>query len=450
MTSSYPDNVTPLFGTPRHKAAAKATPSRQAYPVQRGEKLDQNIAHFVRVLRRAGLRIGPAATLDAVEACQAIDISRRSELYHALASCLVKQPEDRLLFDQAFHIFWRNPRLMEKMRDLLLPSLTRETEGDPEEDPTSRRLDEALNAARPPDAREEDDEAIEIDMSMTTSTTERLQTTDFQMMSVAEMAEAERAIDSMVLALPTRPSRRFDAGPSQGRLSFKRTLRRMARKGGLALPVQEHRLRKPRPIVVICDISGSMERYSRMLLRFVHALTQRRGNVHSFLFGTRLSNVTRQMKDRDADAALRAISTYVEDWSGGTRISGALQNFNRDWSRRVLGQGAIVLLITDGLDRDESGDLAFEIDRLHRSCSKLIWLNPLLRFDGFEPRSGGVKTMLPHVDAFLPIHSLESIRKLSGILDSDMPAGWRADSLAGWQHRLHDILGEEAGHGATG
>ena len=456
MTSSYPDNVTPLFGAPRQKpskwAADGGKPAGKRSPGgHRGEKLYHNVAHFVRALRRAGLRLGPAATLDCVEACRTVDIGNRVEFYHALSSCLVKQPEDQLVFDQAFHIFWRNPRLMEKMRDLLLPSLTRETEGDPDDDPTSRRIEEALNAARPPEAKEEDDdEAIEIDMSMTTSTVERLQTTDFQMMSVAEMAEAERAIDSMVLALPTRSSRRFAAAPSHGRLSFKRTLRQMVRRGGLPLPVHEQRLRKPRPIVVICDISGSMERYSRMLLRFVHALTQRRGNVHSFLFGTRLSNVTRQMKDRDADAALRAISTYVEDWSGGTRISSALQNFNRDWSRRVLGQGALVLLITDGLDRDEGGDLAFEIDRLHRSCSRLIWLNPLLRFDGFEPRSGGGQTMLPHVDAFLPIHSLDSIRKLSGMLEDDMPPGWRAQSLTSWQRRLHDILDEEAGNGVAG
>lgn len=464
MTSSCPDNVTPLFGGPRQKAPRREAGGREAGSrvrtgrearreadtrLRRGEKLDQNIARFIRVLRRAGLRIGPAATLESIDACTAVDIGNRTEFYHALASCLVKQPEDRLVFDQAFHIFWRNPRLMEKMRDLLLPSITRETEGDPEEDPTSRRLDEALNAATPPEMEENDSESIEIDMSMTTSTTERLQTTDFQMMSVAEIVEAERAIDSMVLALPTRPSRRFAAAPSPGRLSFKRALRQMARRGGLPLPAHERRLVKPRPIVVICDISGSMERYSRMLLRFVHALTQRRGNVHSFLFGTRLSNVTRQMKDRDADAALRTISKSVEDWSGGTRISGALQNFNRDWSRRVLGQGAIVLMITDGLDRDEDGDLAFEIDRLHRSCSRLIWLNPLLRFDGFEPRSGGVQTMLPHVDAFLPIHSLESISNLSGMLQGDMTPGWRAESLAGWQLKLHDILGEDAGKEAA-
>jgi len=437
MTSSRLDNVTPLFG---------AT-VRPATPPRRGGKLDQNIAHFVRVMRRAGLRAGPAATLDCVEACRAIDIGNRVEFYHALASCLVRNPEDRLIFDQAFHIFWRNPRLMEKMRDLLLPSLTRDSGADEDEPPTSRRLDEALGAGRQPEPETAEDEAIEIDMSMTSSATELLQTTDFQMMSVEEIAEAERAIDAMLLGFPRRPSRRFSSASSPGRLSFRRTLRRMARQAGMPLPAYEQRQQRPRPVVVICDISGSMERYSRMLLRFAHALTQRRGTVHSFLFGTRLTNVTRQMKDRDPDAALRAISGYVRDWSGGTRISSALHSFNRDWSRRVLGQGAVVLLITDGLDRDEDGDLGFEIDRLHRSCARLVWLNPLLRFDGFEPRSGGVQTMLPHVDAFLPVHSLESIRTLSGLLDRDMAPGWRSETLASWHRKLHDIQAGQTGHG---
>ena len=453
MTSSYPDNVTPLFGAPRQKpvkpTAAGGKPAGKRPPRgYRGEKLDQNIAHFVRVLRRTGLRLGPAATLDCVEACRTVDIGSRAEFYHALSSCLVKQPEDRMVFDQTFHIFWRNPRLMEKMRDLLLPSLTRESERDADEEPTSRRVDEALGSDKAPEPETADDESIEIDMSMTSSNTELLQSTDFQMMSAAEIAEAERAIDSMVLALPMRPSRRFSAAPSHGRLSFKRTLRRMSRQAGMPLPVYEQRLQKPRPIVVICDISGSMERYSRMFLRFAHALTQRRGTVHSFLFGTRLTNVTRQMKDRDPDAALRTVSRYVEDWSGGTRISSALQGFNRDWSRRVLGQGAVVLLITDGLDRDEDGDLDFEIDRLHRSCSQLLWLNPLLRFDGFEPRSGGVQTMLPHVDGFLPAHSLDSIRQLSEVIDRAPATGHHMESLVSWQHRLHDILEEQIASGA--
>ncbi|HBD52722.1 MAG TPA: VWA domain-containing protein, partial [Alphaproteobacteria bacterium] len=409
--------------------------------------MDQNIAHFVRVLRRAGLRIGPAATLDCIEASRTIDIGNRVEFYHALASCCMKNPEDRLVFDQAFQMFWRNPRLMEKMRDLLLPSLTREVDGDGEEDPNLRRVDEAFGSAAEPDPQQDERESIEIDMSMTSSATELLQTTDFQMMSTAEIAEAERAIDAMRLAFPTRPSRRFSPASSHGRLSFRRTLRRMARQAGMPLPAHEKRQQRARPIVVICDISGSMERYSRMLLRFAHALTQRRGTVHSFLFGTRLTNVTRQMKDRDPDAALRAVSASVEDWSGGTRISSALQSFNRNWSRRVLGQGAVVLLITDGLDRDEGGDLGFEIDRLHRSCARLVWLNPLLRFDGFEPRSGGVQTILPHVDAFLPVHSLESIRQLSDLLQRDMAPGWRSQTLASWHHRLHDIQAEQTAGG---
>jgi len=441
MTASHPDNVTPLFGAP----------ARPPVRPDRGEKLDLNIAHFVRVLRRAGLRLGPAATLECIEVSQTIDIGNRVEFYHALASCCVKRPEDRLVFDQAFHIFWRNPRLMEKMRDLLLPSLTREADPDPDEEPTSRRVDEAFGSAPDPDPNpdpnpdpgQEGPDSIEIDMSMTSSATELLQSTDFQMMSAAEIAEAERAIDAMVLAFPTRPSRRFSPTSSQGRLSFRRTLQQMTRRAGIPLPAHEQRQQRPRPVVVICDISGSMERYSRMLLRFAHALTQRHRTVHSFLFGTRLTNVTRQMKGRDPDAALRAVSAYVEDWSGGTRISSALQTFNRDWSRRVLGQGAIVLLITDGLDRDEGGDLGFEIDRLHRSCAGLVWLNPLLRYDGFEPRSGGVQSMLPHVDAFLPVHSLDSIRQLSSLLDGDMVPGWRSQALASWHQKLHSIRAEE-------
>ena len=205
MTSSYPDNVTPLFGAPRQKPSKRAAgggkPAGKRSPGgHRGEKLDENVAHFVRALRRAGLRLGPAATLDCVEACRTVDIGNRVEFYHALSSCLVKQPEDRLVFDQAFHIFWRNPRLMEKMRDLLLPSLARETERDADDEPTSRRVDEALGSDKAPEPEPADDESIEIDMSMTSSKTELLQSTDFQMMSAAEIAEAERAIDGMVPA----------------------------------------------------------------------------------------------------------------------------------------------------------------------------------------------------------------------------------------------------------
>ena len=408
----------------------------------RGMKLAENITHFVRTLRRAGMAAGPAAVLDCVEASREIDLGNRDEFYHALASCLVKRPEDRLLFDRAFHIFWRNPRLMEKMRDLLLPTLARE--GESEEAPaTARRIEEALRPdAPPPESGIEDSERVEIDMSMTSSADEHFRGMDFQLMSAAEIAEAEQAIDMMWLPLPHRPSRRFRPHGSRGRLSFRQTLRRATRNGGLALPVRETPRRHPRPLVVICDISGSMERYSRMLLRFTHALTQRRGTVHSFLFGTRLTNISRQMQGRDPDAALRNVSMLVEDWSGGTRISSAVASFNRDWSRRALGQGAVVLLITDGLDRESDSNLGFEIERLHKSCARLIWLNPLLRFDGFAPRSTGIRQILPHVDAFVPIHSLDSMADLAGVLAADLPAGWRHHDLDGWRDRLRAVQAE--------
>ena len=406
---------------------------------ERGKRLADNITLFVRSLRRAGLAVGPAAVLDCIAASREIDIGRREEFYHALASCLVTCPEDRPLFDQAFHIFWRNPRLMEKMRDLLLPTLAREGE-EQDPPPAARRVDEALRPDTPPAAPDTDrTEHVEIDMSMTCSADEHLRAMDFQLMSAAEIAEAERAVEAMRLPVPQRPSRRFRQSGDRGRLSFRQTLRRMARTGGLALPCHEAPRHRPRPLVVICDISGSMERYSRMLLRFTHALTQRRGIVHSFLFGTRLTNVSRQMKGRDPDAALRNITNLVEDWSGGTRISGAIASFNRDWSRRVLGQGAVVLLITDGLERDTDSDLAFEMERLHKSCARLIWLNPLLRFDGFEPRSAGIQKILPHVDGFVPIHSLDSMANLAAVLASDLPPGWRHRDLDGWRRRLHAV-----------
>ena len=422
---------------------------RSRQPV-RGRKLAANITLFVRTLRRAGVPVGPATVLDCVEAARLIDIGDRDQFYHALSSCIVKRPEDRLLFDQAFHIFWRNPRLMEKMRDLLLPTLAREAEEGEPSPQTARRVDEALRPDRPeapsPDGEKE---TIEIDMSMTSSADEQLRSMDFQMMSASEISEAEAAIDRMRLPVPQRPARRYRPESGRGRVSFQRTIRQMTRRGGLAIPLYETPRQRQRPLVVICDISGSMERYSRMLLRFTHALTQRRGTVHSFLFGTRLTNVSRQMRDRDPDAALRSVAARVEDWSGGTRISGALADFNRDWSRRVLGQGAVVLLITDGLDRDPDSNLGFEVERLHKSCSRLIWLNPLLRFDGFEPRSLGVQQILPHVDAFVPVHSLDSMADLATVLSADLPSNWRHRDLDGWQDSLRSVKSETAsqGHG---
>jgi uncharacterized protein with von Willebrand factor type A (vWA) domain len=227
------------------------------------------------------------------------------------------------------------------------------------------------------------------------------------------------------------PTRRFRRDPTGPRIDLRATMRESLRGGGglVDLARRRRRVRHP-PLVVLCDISGSMSRYSRMLLHFLHAVTNDRDRVHVFVFGTRLTNVTRALRSKDVDVALGRIGAQVQDWSGGTRIGHCIDGFNRDWSRRVLGQGAVVLLISDGLDRDGGVGLSVAMDRLHRSCRRLIWLNPLLRWDGFAPKSSGIRAMLPHVDEFRSAHSLESLEELARLLAAERPAG--PDGVRRW------------------
>lgn len=250
-----------------------------------------------------------------------------------------------------------------------------------------------------------------------------MQTKDFAQMTAQEIANARILIDRLVMPDDARPTRRFISASSGNRIDLRRTFRSSLRQGGdtISLQFRDRAERQP-PVVAICDISGSMADYTRLFLHFLHALTDKRKRVHTFLFGTRLTNVTRSLKSRDPDEALSKCSEQVADWSGGTRIGPSLHKFNREWSRRVLGQGAIVLLFTDGLERDDTDELQNEIARLHRSCSKLVWLNPLLRFDGFEAKASGIRAILPHVDEFRPIHNLKSMETLVQALSKDSAA----------------------------
>jgi len=378
-------------------------------------RLAENVMYFARVLRAAGLPIGPASVLDAVSALTVAGVERREDWYATLSCIFVKRREHRAVFDQAFYIFWRDPALLEKMMGLLLPQVPGRAPPPPE---MSKRLAEAL-APQAEDGRRRDEpaEQVDLDTTLSFSTLERLQHLDFEAMSGEEWRAAKSLIEKMRLPIRAVATRRHKPDPRGTRLDLADTLRKSMRWGGDSL-VPQHRSRVWRqpPLVVLCDISGSMHRYTRMFLYFLHGIARERERLHVLLFGTRLTNITRQLKHRDVDLAVNQVATSVQDWAGGTRIGPCLHEFNQKWSRRLLGQNAVVLLISDGLDRDSAAELAQEMERLHKSCRELIWLNPLLRFEGFEAKPAGIRAMLPHVDRFLPVHNLESLHDLAAAL----------------------------------
>jgi uncharacterized protein with von Willebrand factor type A (vWA) domain len=379
-------------------------------PQSAPSKLADNIVHFTRLLRGAGLRLGPASALDTLAAASAVDVLQRDELYWALHAVLVKRPEDFDLFDQAFRLFWRDPFGADAAMAQLLPHVRV-----PPASTVSRRIAEAW---RPPSPSGRPlPERTEFDAALTFSADEVLRTRDFEQMSADELARAKRIVARMVVALRPVRTRRMAPDPHGDRLDLARTVRDSRKTFGDLAPLRfRSRVQLPPPLVVLCDISGSMGRYSEMLLHFLHALLAARSRVHAFLFATRLTNVTRTLRRRDVDEALARCGREVEDWAGGTRLRACLRDFNRSWSRRVLGQGAVALLVTDGLDRDPEPGLAAEADRLHRSCRRLIWLNPLLRWEGFQPRAQGIRALLPNVDEHRPVHNLESLEALGRAL----------------------------------
>lgn len=379
------------------------------------DELVVQVLGFARTLRTAGLRIGPGQVLDAIEAVRCAGVARREDFQAALAVALVHSPAERLLFEQAFHVHFRNPRLLDRLLTLLLPRLR----SNPPEDAQrlQRRLAEALFAEdRPADIARET--STEHDAFLSASEVEVLQRKDFAGMSAEELAEAGRMLRQAVLPFAGVATRRYRRGAHGARVDLRATMQQARRHGGEMLTLVRERPRKrPPPLVLICDISGSMARYSRMFLLFAHALTQARERVSTFVFGTRLTNVTPLLRHADADVALDKLSAGVHDWAGGTRIGECLRGFNYEWSRRVLAQGGVVVLLSDGLEREPTPLLAAEMARLRRSCRRLIWLNPLLRYEGFEPRAAGIVAMLPHVHALRPAHAVSSLLDLAQAID---------------------------------
>jgi uncharacterized protein with von Willebrand factor type A (vWA) domain len=390
-------------------------------------RLAENIVYFARALRAAGIPLGPRSVIDALDAVQASGVGTRDDFYWTLHAVFVKRHEHSILFDQAFRIFFRKRAYLERMLSMLMPQVQAPADHAPP--PASQRVLDALFSGIG-DKIEREKQELEIDARLTVSDSEKLARKDFAQMSAAEIAEARQAMAKLRLPLDEVRTRRVRAARRGHLIDMRRTLRASMKAGGAVIDLKYRgpKTKQP-PVVALLDISGSMSQYSRLFLHFLHAVTDARKRVSTFLFGTRLTNVTRALKERDPDDALSACSAAVPDWSGGTRIATSLEVFNKKWARRVLGQGAIVLLITDGLERDGAERLGFELDRLHRSCRRLVWLNPLLRFEGFEAKAGGIKAMLPHVDELRPIHNLDSMtalcRSLSG--DADGAGDRRAD-----------------------
>ncbi len=392
-------------------------PRTGAMLLPRGQ-LAENVLHFVRVLRAAGLPVGPAKVIDAIAAVEAVGVANRTDFREALAAVLVSRREHLELFEQAFDLFWRNPKLLEKLVASQLPHVygrTGESAPPPE---LPARLAQAMLPRKPPQPPPDDEDEVDLDAAFTFSAREVLQKKDFATMTADELAQVKAMLARLKLPLPERLQRRTRAARRGPRVDLRATMRAMTGAAGAGAPLAfRARTHRPPPLVVLCDISGSMDRYARMLLHFLHAITNDRHRVHTLVFGTRLTNITRHLRHRDVDVALARVASAVDDWAGGTRIGACLAEFNRRWSRRLLGQNAAVLLISDGLDADAGAGLAFEVERLAKSCARLIWLNPLLRYEGFEARPAGIRAILPHVDDFLPVHNVATLREISEVLD---------------------------------
>jgi uncharacterized protein len=381
--------------------------------------LAENIMHFARVLREAGIPVGPGLVMDALDAAMAGPLRKREDFYWTLHSVFVKRREHRELFDQAFHVFWKKPKMLQQLMQLMYQQIARK----PHENKKQagfRRLAEAMFDKHEVQSKaQEKKDALDIDATFTASADEILREKDFEQMTVTEQTQALQALRRLRFNRIEIKTRRFRSSQAGRRIDMRRTLQKSIRDGGnlVELLKKKQRWREP-PLVILCDISGSCSNYSRMFLHFLHTLINDRDRVHVFLFGTRLTNITRELRRKDIDEAMLKVSTAVKDWSGGTRIGTTLHEFNFKWARRVLTQGAQVLLMTDGLDREDVTQLETEMKRLRLSAKRIVWLNPLLRFGGFEARANGIRAMMPYVDEFRPVHSLNSLEDLATTLAS--------------------------------
>ena len=373
-------------------------------------KLLENILRFIRLLRNSGIKIGNQSSIDALNSIKILKIGNRNEFYWALYSNLIYRNEDTEIFDQCFHLFWQNPKILQQMFNLLLPQIGTQKAPTTNKKQLKRISDNIQKQNK--DVNIEKKEEIIFDSQMSWSNKSALNTKDFEMMSLEEIHQAEKEIKKFLIKSKTQISRRWKKNDQSTKISTKYTIKKSVKNNGIIHLAFKERIKKFRPVVILIDISGSMESYSRMMLFLSHILIQQYKDIEVFTFGTKLTRITNFLKNKDIDFSLDKVGKFVNDWAAGTKITSSIKDFNFNWSRRLLTQNQTLLLITDGLERDDSQNLDFEINRLSLFANNIIWLNPLLRYKKFEPKVNSIKTILRHVDKHVPIHNLNSIKNL--------------------------------------
>ena len=373
-------------------------------------KLFENILRFIRLLRNSGIKIGNQSSIDALNSIKILKIGNRNEFYWALHSNLIYRNEDTEIFNQCFHLFWQNPKILQQMFNLLLPQIGTQKAPTTNKKQLKRISDNIQKQNK--DVNIEKKEEIIFDSQMSWSNKSALNTKDFEMMSLEEIRQAEKEIKKFLIKSKTQISRRWKKNDQSTKISTKYTIKKSVKNNGIIHLAFKERIKKFRPIVILIDISGSMESYSRMMLFLSHILIQQYKDIEVFTFGTKLTRITNFLKNKDIDLSLDKVGKFVNDWAAGTKITSSIKDFNFNWSRRLLTQNQTLLLITDGLERDDSQNLDFEINRLSLFANNIIWLNPLLRYKKFEPKVNSIKTILRHVHKHVPIHNLNSIKNL--------------------------------------
>lgn len=372
--------------------------------------LADNVVEFARVLRKGGMLIPPDRVALAIASLSRTGVERREDVHAALSSTLVDRHESQPFFDGAFELFWSDPALLERARLRLSPVVAGSRNR--QEPPAQNRLQAAFAArTRTVEQPRKPRQQPQADARTTASPRQQFQRADFASMTPSELRLAQRLASEM--PPPAEPIQMRRTKPdADGTVDLRRTLRDAARNLGALHPVRSSRTQAYPPMVALVDISGSMEIYTRVLLYYLHGLARRRKRLQVFTFGTVLTNVTRAMRDKDPDFAMQGVDRRVNDWRGGTRLRESLSAFNKVWSRRVLSGRATLLLVTDGLDGDGHGGFEQVMATLRRRSHRIVWLNPLLRFDGFQPLAPGVRVLARNADAMLPIHNLRSLRDL--------------------------------------